>query len=193
MQYKELVEEYDNIRPKYNEYLRLVSVVTGDKYFGPLPDALQLKLEELERCTEDITGNRAKLHVTRDGKFKERDAVQDWDYECKLVTEMIRNRRNVATYEDKCISILRDWISSNTVVISGQLKTDIETLAEELHSEELINERDVFRIWNDGEIDLQKGGELYGQRSVFTMKPAVSVSYARTWRILVCNSPRKRR
>ena len=42
-----------------------------------------------------------------------------------------------------------------------------------LHSPEAINGTMVGQVWEDGEYTLQKGGDLYGMRSLHCIKPGI--------------------
>jgi hypothetical protein len=39
-------------------------------------------------------------------------------------------------------------------------------MVRELHSPEAVNQPMVYEVWEDGEVTLTKGGELYGQRTL---------------------------
>ena len=43
----------------------------------------------------------------------------------------------------------------------------------ELHQPEAINDPMVYEVWEDGEITLTKGGDLYGQRTLHTIEYGV--------------------
>lgn len=42
-----------------------------------------------------------------------------------------------------------------------------------MHKEEGIECPMVYEVWNDGEVTLTKGGDLYGQRTLHTTIPAL--------------------
>lgn len=175
--YKQLVEEYDSIRPNYEAYMNLVRTIGGSKWEYNIPPLLEQKLKEVGGDEEeDVTGNRKKIRVSWDGKFAPRESVGDWSAECEIVSELVRKRKTIYDYYARCIDILREWKESCVVVVSGDVKNEIEALASGCHNKSLINEDHVTRVWDDGEIDSQKGGYLYGHRSVFTRESPVNVT-----------------
>jgi hypothetical protein len=52
-----------------------------------------------------------------------------------------------------------------------KMSTEIINKLRELHSPESIEDAMVYEVWNDGEITLTKGGELYGQRNLHSIVP----------------------
>ena len=72
-------------------------------------------------------------------------------------------------YNALCL-LIENWIEKNKKEI------DDEQLVKEIcaaHDEKWINQDHVTELYDDGHITSQKGGELYGWRSVFTFHPAL--------------------
>lgn len=139
-----------------------------------IPAILEERLNSTGSVTEDRYKNNIILRVNLIG-FEPFEAVEDWSVECKILEEMIANRKLVRDKISKDIEILRVWILLTKKVISGEKKEKIESLVNELHNPNLTKEYQVTRIRNDGEIDFQKGGKIYGMRSVFTEKVSLNV------------------
>lgn len=172
LRYKELVSQYHNNGPDYGTKLSLYTQIYESNN-KTIPAALEQRLNSINNISEDIPGNNNILRVSWIG-FEPFEAVENWSAECKIVEEMIVKRKPVRDKIAKDIEILRAWILLTKKIISGEKKEKIEALVNELHNPGLIKEHHVTRIWNDGEIDFQKGGKIYGMRSVFTDKVSLN-------------------
>ncbi len=57
------------------------------------------------------------------------------------------------------------------VTIPDGLDYDIQALAKKYHNPKLVKCDHVVKVWSDGEITTEKGGDLYGERSLHQFKP----------------------
>lgn len=93
--------------------------------------------------------------------------------------ETLRGRvENYLRYVAGLVPVYQEMISLVTAWIAARAKTVPFVASEELqkqiwqaHDEKWIHRAHVTTLYSDGEITSEKGGELYGARSVFTVAP----------------------
>ena len=52
---------------------------------------------------------------------------------------------------------------------------EVKKVAYYKHDSELIKKKHVYKIWNDGEITIEKAGNLYGMRNIHTIDTPVEI------------------
>lgn len=54
---------------------------------------------------------------------------------------------------------------------------DITGMSGQYHNENLTKEAYVYKVFSDGEVTLEKGGDLYGQRSMHCVREGVGTNF----------------
>lgn len=171
--YQHLVDRIQNaetIRGMY--YLELVQVITNS---SDLFDRNMLKFEsiigsELFNQIEQLENKWPDSQIHK--KIYENNVTIN-----EMEAWIKQNEITHKSYEEK-ILLLEQWINRQKTNISQPTPEIIQAFEKKIennHKWELtkVGGTHAIRLYNDGEINTTKAGHCYGQRSVFTVRPAL--------------------
>lgn len=98
--------------------------------------------------------------------------------ECtSMVDTFITNNNFVCQLTNTQNAILQQWIDNNKTTIDGDLLLVVQKEIIDAHDKKWTEKRNVVHLYSDGEITCQKGGELYGHRTMFTITPRLVAKF----------------
>lgn len=148
---------------KYELYKNLdkIQISINYKFYHEFNDFLNL-------CQKEPYNSKIRKSVNWKKKF---DEMAEWlenvkfnrivvERQIKVIGEVIKRQEDIAEARYEEMKPLIDEINADV---------------KDVHNVELIAGQNVFHLINDGEITQQKGGELYGERGVFVLKPPLPI------------------
>jgi hypothetical protein len=154
---------------RFGYFSKIASIACHSKFrMGPSDDEMLLTFGADLTTTIKVLMDHAESYHNHDIAMaldKQQLPVTD-----QTVDDYLKNVANERHIYETLITLVESWIKKNRKDFHDpQLEAEICAA----DNDEWINQDDVTEFYNDGQITSQKGGELYGHRSVFTMAPAL--------------------
>ncbi len=178
-------------KPRTMYYLNLLtSIVQPVDYLPSDEEERKVLGDELATTLQFLLAHCALLIQKYDiTDIMGREIKTDQDFQ-KLSDDIdgyIENNKIGIQFKEVMINLLKTWVEEHKKAVPFDKLKELHQEIMAAHDEKWIDQSNVTELWSNGEITSQKGGQLYGYRSVFSIAAPFRDNFDWTFAKTRCN------